>query len=143
MPDDLPIQEGVVVPGDDLTWSFSRSGGPGGQHVNTTDSRARLHFALADCAALTPAVKDRLRALRPRWATEDGNMVLSSDRHRSRHRNIEDARERLAEAVREALVVQAPRKKSRPSRASQRRRVEGKKRRGQRKQMRGRVRGED
>ena len=132
----LPINEEIEIPSSDLTWSFSRSGGPGGQHVNTTDSRARLHFELSSCEVLYQAVKDRLRNAHPNWCTTQGDMVLASDAYRSRHRNVEDVRKRLTDAIRAALVPPKRRKKTKPSRSAKKKRMESKRARGQLKQSR-------
>jgi len=140
MNEPLPIREGVEIPASDLSYSFSRSGGPGGQHVNTTDTRVRLKFTLRQCSALPQGVKTRLRAAHPGWITTDGALVLTADGYRSRHRNIEDVRERLAKAIRAVWTPPKRRKKTRPSRGSVRRRLDGKKRRGAVKKGRSRVR---
>jgi ribosome-associated protein len=134
------INDRITVPTALFTWSFARSGGPGGQHVNTTDTRARLRFDMASAAMLSPAVKARLAAKHPQWVTADGAVNLSCDRHRQRHRNVETLRERLAEAIRAALVPPKPRRPTRPSRNAKRKRLDQKKQRGSTKKMRGRVR---
>ena len=136
----LPIREGVEIPSTDLSYSFSRSGGPGGQHVNTTDTRVRLRFALQRCSALPAGVKARLRSAHPGWLTTDGHLVLSADTYRSRLRNVEAARERLAAAINAVWYPPKRRKKTRPSRGSVKRRLDSKKRRGSVKKNRGRVR---
>jgi len=140
MNDPLPIREGVEIPASDLSYSFSRSGGPGGQHVNTTDTRVRLRFALDRCSAIPAGVKARLREQHPGWLTTDGELVLTADSYRSRHRNIESARERLAQAIQAVWVPPKRRKKTRPSRGAVKRRLDAKKRRGSIKKNRGRVR---
>lgn len=142
MDGDLLITEDLAIPASDLSWSFSRSGGPGGQHVNTTDTRVRLRFALASSSALSSGVKSRLRAACRQWLTQEGDLVLTCDVHRSQHRNVEEARARLADAIRAALTPPTPRRPTRPSRSSQKRRVQGKKQRGEVKRARGRVRDE-
>jgi len=126
----LPIEGGPIIPAEDLSYEFSRSGGPGGQHVNTTDTRVRLRFALATCSVLSDDLKARLRASHPAWLTAEGDIILTSDRSRSRHQNLEDVRARLAEAIRAALIPPKKRQRTRPSRASRRRRLADKKRRG-------------
>jgi len=139
----LPINEHLEIPASDLSWSFSRSGGPGGQHVNTTDTRARLHFALSTCEVLHGAAKRRLREAHPSWETTSGDLVISSDAYRSRQRNVDQVRERLAAAIRAALVPPRQRKKTRPTRASRRQRVKDKRSRGKLKQSRRRPTGND
>ncbi len=126
----LVIDEKLEIPETDLSYEYAKSGGPGGQHVNKTDSRARLRFDLAACEVLSAAVKARLRESNRTWLTADGAIVLTSDSHRSQHRNTEIVRERLAEAIRAALVPPKQRRKTKPSRRSQAKRIEGKRRRG-------------
>lgn len=140
MADPLPITPSIVIPGDELDVTTARSGGPGGQHVNTTDSRVRLRFALSRTMVLREDVKQRLRDAVPSWVTADGDLVLTSDGSRSQHQNLDDARERLADAIRRALVPPKPRRKTQPSRTSKFRRLEAKKVRKTVKAGRGRVR---
>lgn len=139
MPEPLPVTDRVVIPAEDLDVTVARSGGPGGQAVNTTDSRVRLRFALATTTALIEPVKARLREQRRSWLTTDGDLLLTSDVHRSQHDNLAEVRERLADAVRAALVPPKPRRKTKPTRGSQRRRREDKERRKAVKAGRGRV----
>jgi ribosome-associated protein len=129
------LPDGLLVPADELVERFSRSSGPGGQSVNTTDSRVELVFDVGASAALSAAQRDRVRA-----ALGDRVVVVAAER-RSQHRNRVAARERLADRLRTALAPPPlPRVPTKPSRASQRRRVEGKRRRAQVKSLRGRVR---
>ncbi len=140
---DLQINDRLVIPASELSWQFSRSGGPGGQHVNTTESRVQLRFSLGRSVALTHPVKRRLRQAKPRWCTEDGDLLISCSAHRSRHRNQEEALARLADAIRAALVRPKSRRATKPSRASKERRLKSKKQRGSVKANRGRVRRDD
>lgn len=142
MADDLVIDDRVTIPGAELDLSFSRSGGPGGQHVNTTDTRVRLRWAMADSGVISGAAKQRFIDAHGSWVTVDGDVVITADTHRSQHRNVEEVLARLAQAVHACLRPPKPRRKTRPSRASQRRRVEGKKARSATKRMRGKVRDE-
>jgi ribosome-associated protein len=124
------LPEGLVIPAAELVERFSRSSGPGGQHVNTTDTRVELVYDGATSSVLTVSEQARVGLLR----------VVATD-HRSQHRNRAAARERLATLVREALAPPpAPRVPTKPSKSSRRRRMEAKKRRGQTKALRGRVR---
>jgi ribosome-associated protein len=124
------LPEGLVIPAAELVERFSRSSGPGGQHVNTTDTRVELVFDGSTSSVLTDAERVRVGLLR----------VVAAD-HRSQHRNRAAARERLVALVREALAPPAPpRVPTKPSKSSRRRRMEAKKRRGQTKALRGRVR---
>lgn len=133
------LPEGLVVPAADLVERFSRSPGPGGQSVNTSDSRVELELDLTSTTALTDT--QRTRALR-RWP--DGRIAIAASEHRSQHRNRVAARERLAEMLREALAPPPPpRRKTRPTRGSKERRLRAKKERAQTKSMRGRVPDQD
>ena len=130
------LPDGLVVPASELVERFSRSPGPGGQSVNTTDSRVELDFDVRASAVLTDA--QRARALR-RWP--DGRVSIAASEHRSQHRNRVAARERLAEMLREALApLPPPRRATRPTRGSKERRLKGKKERAVTKSLRGRVR---
>lgn len=129
------IPSGLTVPEGDLIERFSRSSGPGGQSVNTTDSRVEVLLDLTTTTALSDAQRSRaVQALGPQIA-------VTASEHRSQHRNRLAARQRLADRLREALgPPPLPRVPTKPTRGSQRRRAEGKKRRSQVKQLRGRVR---
>lgn len=132
---DLPVTSRLTIPGEELTERFSRSSGPGGQGVNTTDSRVELVWDLA-ASALPADVRHRLRArLGPRL-TGDELVVVASER-RSQLRNREAARERLAGLVARALAPPPPpRRATRPSRGATERRIAAKKRRGATKRTR-------
>ena len=122
---------GHEVPDADLTWRFSRSSGPGGQHVNTTDTRVQLSFDLAGSEAFPEEVKQRL-------LTRLGDqVVVVAAEHRSQLRNRRAAADRLVELLEEALQPPPPpRVATRPSRASRRRRIEQKKQHGRTKRLR-------
>jgi ribosome-associated protein len=125
-----------AIPERELTWRFSRSSGPGGQHVNTTDTRVELIWSLDDSTALTAAQKERAaRQLRARLV--DGAITVVSSQYRSQHRNREAALVRLEELVAKALVPPRPRRATKPSRASVERRLSAKKRRSDVKRNRG------
>lgn len=128
---------GIVVPADELTWRFSRSQGPGGQSVNTTDSQAELSFDLARSVALPPVLRDRaLAALAGRLS--GGVITVSASEHRSQLRNREAAAARLSALLTEATAPpRPPRRPSRPTRSSVERRLADKKRRSQLKRWRG------
>ncbi len=131
------LPDGLVVPAADLVERFSKSPGPGGQSVNTTDSRVELEYDVAASAVLTAT--QRARALR-RWP--DGRVSVAASEHRSQHRNRVAARERLAEMPREALAPPPPpRRATRPTRGSKERRLRAKKERAQTKSLRGGGRG--
>jgi len=128
--DDLPINAGLTLPGALLTVEMSRAGGPGGQHVNKTETRVRLRVDLAAWQGLHPAAKTRLRTAHPGKLTDDGELLIVCASNRSRTRNIEEARDRLVEIVRQALVAPKKRRPTKPTRGSKNRRIKRKKERG-------------
>lgn len=133
------VPKGLVVPASELVEQFSRSSGPGGQGVNTTDSRVQLSLDLATCSVLDE--RQRERALANLSGRLDGTVLrVDAQEHRQQRRNRVAARERLAELLREALAPPPPaRRATRPTKGSVRRRLEGKKRRSEVKRLRGRV----
>jgi ribosome-associated protein len=139
----LIVSPEVTVPDSDLSLAFVRSSGPGGQNVNKVASGVQLRFDLAGTVALDGGVKQRLRALAGRRVTDDGAILIFARNHRTQERNRAEALERLAELIRKALVPPRPRKPTKPTRASKERRLTGKVQKGQRKQLRGRVRWDD
>ena len=136
--DDLEVQSGVTIPGHELSESHSRSGGPGGQHVNTTSSRVTLRWNVQE-TSLRESVRNRLLDKLGSRLTNAGELVVHADTYRSQLRNRDEARERLAATVRAALYRAPARRATRPSRSSVRRRIQAKKQRGERKRLRGRV----
>ncbi len=127
---------GVEIPATELTWRFSRSGGPGGQSVNTADSRVELSFDVRGSAALPDQVRDRLLQ-RLSHRLVDGVLTIAASEYRSQHRNREAARARLADLLTEASAPPPPRRRpTRPTRGSKERRLAGKKRRGETKALR-------
>ncbi|HET6692958.1 MAG TPA: alternative ribosome rescue aminoacyl-tRNA hydrolase ArfB [Pedococcus sp.] len=136
------LPQGLVLPAVELVERFSRSAGPGGQSVNTTDSRVELVFDVASSTAFTDPQRRRALA-RLAGQLVDGSVVMVASEHRSQHRNRVAARERLADLLRRALAPPPPaRRPTKPTKGSQRRRLKAKKERGATKALRGRVRGE-
>lgn len=134
------IPDGVVIPGPELSERFSRAGGPGGQGVNTTDSRVQLSWDVAATTALTDRQRERVLA---RLSSRLVDTVLTVDaaEHRSQRRNRAAARERLAALLREALAPPPPpRRATKRTRGSQRRRLAAKRRRSELKATRSRPR---
>jgi ribosome-associated protein len=123
------LPRGLVIPDAELAERFSRSSGPGGQSVNTTDSRVELRWDIAGSAALTDDQRDRLlAALGPRLV--DGALTIVASEHRSQRQNRTAARARLAHYVTDALAPPPPaRRATRPSRAARARRLEAKRHR--------------
>jgi ribosome-associated protein len=136
MPGDLPVRGSLVIPAAELSWRFSRSSGPGGQSVNTTDSRVELSWDLAASTALSPLQRERAMA-RLADRLVGGVLTVDASEHRSQLRNRGAAEIRLTALVAEALAPPPrQRRPTRPSRAARDRRVEQKKRRGQIKRLR-------
>lgn len=132
------LRHGLVVPAAELEERFTRASGPGGQGVNTTDSRVELWWDPASSEALTEAQRERA-TIRLAGHFVGGRVRVVAAEHRSQRRNRKAARERLGELLREALAPPPPaRRKTRPTRGSQRRRLEEKARRSQIKAGRGR-----
>lgn len=133
------VSLGLVVPAAELNERFSRSSGPGGQSVNTTDSRVELEFDLQGSSVLTETQRSRaLRFLAARLV--DGRITIAASEHRSQLRNRVAARERLADLLREALAPPPPpRRARRPSRAAKQRRLDDKRHRGETKALRRRI----
>jgi len=134
--DALPIDRRITLPARDLSWTAVRASGAGGQNVNKVASKVELRFDLAGTTVLDGAVKVRLARLAKGRLDADGRIVIVRQRHRDQARNIEDAREALAELVRAALVRPKKRRPTRPTRASKERRLEAKKARGATKRSR-------
>lgn len=132
----LRVGSGLTIPESELSWRFSRSSGPGGQSVNTADSRAELVWDVVASAVLSPLQRERLlERLSSRLV--DGTLTIAASEHRAQLRNREAARVRLAEIVSDALQPPAPpRRPTRPSRGAERRRLEEKKRRTDLKRLR-------
>ena len=134
---DLPVTGSVVVPAAALSWRFSRSSGPGGQGVNTADSRVELSVAPLDLPGLSDAQRARLAARLGARLT-DGVLTIAASEHRQQLRNRQAARERLAAVLRAGLAPPAPaRRRTKPTRGSQERRIQAKKQRSQLKKQRG------
>ncbi|MCT1619472.1 MULTISPECIES: alternative ribosome rescue aminoacyl-tRNA hydrolase ArfB [Janibacter] len=137
------VPDGLVVPAGELTEQFSRAGGPGGQGVNTTDSRVQLSLDLATTTSLTERQRERaLARLSPRLVGT--TLTVDASEHRAQRRNRSAARERMAALLREALAPPPPsRRATKPTRGSQRRRLAAKSRRGEIKRARSRPSGDD
>ncbi|SEL92443.1 ribosome-associated protein [Blastococcus sp. DSM 46786] len=133
---DLPVTGSLVVPAAAQSWRFSRSSGPGGQGVNTADSRVELSVRPLDLPGLTDPQRARL-ASRLGSRLVDGVLTVAASEHRQQLRNRQAARERLAAVLRAALAPPAPaRRRTKPTRGSQERRISAKKQRGQLKKQR-------
>ena len=135
----IPVTRSIAIDSDEIVESYTRASGPGGQHVNTTDSAVLLRFDVANSPGLPEAVKYRLEELAGSRLTRDGVLILRSEGARSQLLNRQEVRERLLALIREATIVPKKRRPTKPTKASQKRRVEGKVKRASVKQGRGRV----
>jgi ribosome-associated protein len=136
MPEPLHVSNSVVVPEAELNWRFSRSSGPGGQHVNTSDTRVELSFDVQESSAFSDS--QRARALeRLDGRVVNGVVTVTASEFRSQLRNREAAAERLTELLKKALAP-PPRKRraTKPSKRSQQKRLDAKKHRGNIKRLR-------
>ena len=133
----LTISRTLAIPDAELVERFLRADGPGGQHVNRTESAVELRFDVAHSPSLPDAVRERLLTRRDRRLTDDGVLVIQGRGFRDQGRNREDVRERLTEIIRGALAPPKKRVATRPTRASKERRLAGKAQRSRIKQGRG------
>ena len=125
----VAITRSVAVPLAELTFRFTRSGGPGGQHVNKAATQVELVFDVAHSPSLTADEKRRLAAALPSYVSSEGLLRLACQSTRSQRQNREEAVERFRTLLNRALHVAKPRRPTRPTRASQQRRIDAKKRR--------------
>ncbi len=139
----LPIDERLVIPGRDLSWSAARSSGPGGQNVNKVATKVTLRFDLRNTGALTEAQKRRLRKLAGRRLDADGGILVSAQAERSQSQNLERARATLQTLIRKSLPAPKRRVATKPSKAQRRRRLQDKRHQSEKKRRRAAVRRED
>lgn len=136
MADDLILNDGTVIAGDELTVSFARSGGPGGQHVNTSATKVELRFDVAGSPSLNAEQKRRIISALGGRMSDDGVLILQASEYRSQVRNREAAYARLQTLLSSAVRPPRPRRPSRVPRASKRARLEAKRQRSERKRLR-------
>jgi ribosome-associated protein len=133
----IKINDQISLRDDEITETFVRSSGPGGQNVNKLSTAVELRFDVRHSPSLPDDVSIRLQRLAGRRLTKDGILIIEAQTHRTQERNRADALNRLIALIREAAVVPKPRKKTKPSRAARAERVEHKVHRGKVKRLRG------
>jgi ribosome-associated protein len=133
----IRITDQISIDESELTETFVRASGPGGQNVNKLATAVQLRFDVRHSPSLPADVRARVAVLAGRRLTQDGVLVIIAQRHRTQERNREDARERLIELIRQAAVPLKRRRPTRPTAASHERRIESKKRRSGVKRLRG------
>ena len=136
--DDLRIDDRLTIPLAEIDWQAVRSQGAGGQNVNKVSSAIHLRFDIG-ASSLPESVQARLMLHRDKRITRDGTVVIKAQTHRRQEQNLTEALSRLAELVRDATRKQAPRRATRPSRGSVKRRLESKTKRSKLKAQRGRI----
>ncbi len=139
----LTVTPDIRVPLREFHFTFSRSSGPGGQNVNKLNTKATLRWAVATTKSLPDDVRERFSAKYPRRITSEGDLLVVSQRFRDQGRNVADCLEKLREMLLCVSVAPKPRKRTKPSRGSVKRRLEGKRRRAKTKQLRRRPASED
>jgi ribosome-associated protein len=132
----LVVNSRLLVPGKELSLSFARSAGPGGQNVNKVNSKAVLRWNVAASPSLPEGVRARFLQSFPQRINHLGEVVLASERHRDQPRNITDCYDKLRRMILDVLVPERPRKRTRPSRGAIERRLQTKRQSTQRKQRR-------
>jgi ribosome-associated protein len=127
----LQITPAIVIRDSEIELEFIHASGPGGQHVNKAASAVQLRFDIRNSPSLPDDVRERLKRLAGSRVTEDGVLIITARRFRSQERNRQDAIDRLVELIYNAAEKPKPRRKTKPSRAAKRRRLDAKRRRGQ------------
>lgn len=139
----LVVNDRLAIPRAELQYRATRSGGPGGQHVNTSSTRVELAWDVGASVVLTEEQRARLREKLANRIDQDGVLHLAASTHRSQYQNKEEVTNRLRILVAEALKVAKKRKKTRPPAAAKEARLRAKRRRSDRKKARGRIAPED
>jgi ribosome-associated protein len=140
---DLVITSRIKIPLEEFEFTFSRSGGPGGQNVNKVNTKALLRWPVAESTSLPEAVRERFVARQRRRINAEGLLLIGSQRYRDQGRNIDDCLSKLREMIAEVVTPPKPRRATRPTKASKERRLKAKRQASQKKQQRKRPRMEE
>lgn len=132
----IKISSSIFISEEDIQFRFIRASGPGGQHVNKVESAVQLKYDTNNCEAMSHAYKERLKKLAGHLITDQGIVIITSEISRSQSRNKDDAIQRLIDLLKKACVVPKARKKTRPSKAAMKRRLEAKKKKSVTKKLR-------
>lgn len=133
---DIQVTDTIRIPRSELTFQFSRSGGPGGQNVNKVNTRVQMRWNVEETEALPEEVRMRLKTLQRRRVNNKGELMIAGQRHRDQARNIEDCLAKLQEMVAEAAVKPRRRRPTKPTAGARRRRLQAKRERSEKKQRR-------
>lgn len=136
----LQINDSLWIPRAELTYRATRSGGPGGQHVNTSSSRVELAWSVDGSPSLTDEQRELIKTKLANRINSEGVLLLSSSEQRSQHQNKESVTARFVELIAKSLIIPKARKKTKPSRAAKEARLQEKKQRSETKRMRGSIR---
>ena len=132
----LIVREGLEIPTSEFEFTFMRSSGPGGQNVNKVSTKARLRWPVEQTESLPEAVKERFTKQYRSRLTNEGEMILTSQRYRDQAKNVGDCLLKLREMIDAVVDVPKPRKKTKPSRGAKERRLKEKRKRSERKDLR-------
>ncbi len=135
----LKISQNIFIPDREIEFSAIRAQGAGGQNVNKVSSAIHLRFDINASSSLSDFYKQRLLGLRDKRISKEGVIIIKAQKYRTQEKNREDALERLRDIIKVVTIIQKIRRPTKPSRGSQKRRLDGKAKRGKTKALRGRI----